>query len=182
MKRQKVQMFLLVLALALLGAAFFGLQKYNEAQEEKEAAGTDTIPVVELASEEIVRISYEYEGETYRLEKRGDTWYDEEDESRGLTQYRITAIASRLASLAANQVITEVTDMEQYGLAEGYRRVSFETAGVSYIFYLGDQNPITSDYYICKPSERCVYAVDSNIVSQFDYTLEELTDNSSAEG
>lgn len=176
MKRQKVQMLILAVILVLLGAGFLGLQRYNAVQKDKEAEKTDTIPVVELEPEDIIKISYEYEGTVYVLEKRGDTWYDTEDENRVLTQYRITAIAEKLASLTANQVIAEVTDLEQYGLAEGYRTIGFETSGVSYLFYIGDRNGITSDYYICKPSERYVYAVDSSIVTQFNHTLDELTE------
>lgn len=177
MKRQKVQILVLAAILALLGAGFFGLKRYNAAQKDKEDEQTDTIPVVELNPEDIIKISYEYEGDVYVLEKKGNTWYDTEDENRGLTQYRITAMAEKLASLTAKQVIPEVMDMEQYGLTEGYRTISFETSRISYIFYIGDRNDITSDYYICKPSERCVYAVDSSVVTQFDHNLDEFTEN-----
>lgn len=176
MKRQKVQILVLAAILALLGVGFLGLQRYQAAQD-KEEEQTDTIPMVELNPEDITKISYEYEGNVYVLEKRGDTWYDTEDENRRLTQYQIASMAEKLASLTAKQVIPDVTDMEQYGLTEGYRTVSFETSHISYIFYIGDRNDITSDYYICKPSERYVYAVDSSAVTQFDHTLDELTEN-----
>lgn len=175
MKKQPKQLIILLAILVILAAGFFGVRHYNKAQSNKAAQDTGTA-VVAIDAEDIVKISYDYEGETYAMEKENDTWYDASDHSRNLTQYRIESIASTLASLSANRVIENVTDMSQYGLAEGYRTISFETATESHIFYLGDQNTITGDYYLCKPSEGTVYTVDSTFVSRFNYSLDDMVE------
>lgn len=175
MKKQRKQLIILLVILVILAAGFYGIRQYNKVQSNK--AQDDTITaVVTVDPEDIVKISYEYEGETYTMEKEEDTWYDAADHSQNLIQYRITSIANTLASLSATQVIENVTDMSQYGLVEGYRTISFETASESYIFYLGEQNTITKDYYICKPSESTVYAVESSFVSKFNYSLDDMVE------
>lgn len=175
MKKQPKQLIILLAILVILAAGFFGVRQYNKAQSNKAAQDAGTA-VVAVDAEDIVKISYDYEGETYAMEKEEDTWYDVSDHSRNLIQYRIESIASSLASLSATQMIENVTDMSQYGLAEGYRTISFETATESYIFYLGDQNTITGDYYLCKPSEATVYTVDSIFVSRFNYSLDDMVE------
>lgn len=175
MKRQQKQLILLIAMLVLLAGGYFGIRQYNKAQANKTSLDTN-IPMTTVSGEDIVKISYDYEGVTYSMEKDGDTWYDASDRSRKLTQYSITAMASNLAGLKATQQIENVTDLNQYGLTEGYRTISFETASESYTFYLGDQNAITEEYYLCKPSESTVYTVGATLANRFNYTLEDLTE------
>lgn len=175
MKKQPKQLIILLAIMIILVAGFFGVRQYNKVQDSK---GLDVVEtsIVAIPAEDIIKISYDYEGETYTVEKEEDAWYDAADHTKNLTQYRINNIADALASLSATQVIESVTDMSQYGLAEGYRTISFETAGESYIFYLGEQNTITQDYYICKPSEGKVYAVEAGFANKFNFSLEDIVE------
>lgn len=175
MKKQRKQLMLLIAVLAILAIGYFVLKQYNASQEKKESADTG-IFLTEVNADEIVKITYDYDGATYSFEKDGDTWYDTADRSRKLTQYSITAMASNLAGLTATQVLENVTDLEQYGLTEGYRVICFETATESVIYYLGDQNAITEEYYLCKPSESTVYLVGATLANRFNYTPEDLTE------
>lgn len=175
MKKQPKQLIILIAILAILAGAFWGVRQYNRTQGSRDAEQNKT-PIISVDSEAIVKMSYDYEGETYTVEKEEDVWYDANDRSRKLIQYRIKSIAKDFAALSAAQVIENVTDMNQYGLAEGYRTISFETATESYIFYLGEQNDITQNYYICKPSEATVYAVGSTLVSKLNYPLDDMVE------
>lgn len=174
MKKQQRQLIILLVILAIFAAVFFAVKQYNQTLENKVQEHDN--PIVTLNAEDITKISYTYEGETYSLEKEGDIWYDATDHERNLTQSRITGLANALASLYATKVIENVTDMSQYGLTGEYRTISFETATESHIFYLGEQNTITNDYYICKPSESTVYTVELATVSKFNFTLDDMTE------
>ena len=51
-----------------------------------------------------------------------------------------------------------------------------ETADRSVIINIGNLNSMTSQYYIAFPSEMKVYVVATNVVTGFNYTLEDLVE------
>ena len=66
--------------------------------------------------------------------------------------------------------------MSQYGLADPERTIQYETADRSVIINVGNLNSMTSQYYIAFPSEMKVYVVATNVVTGFNYTLEDLVE------
>lgn len=82
----------------------------------------------------------------------------------------------KVAPLKADQVIENVTDMSQYGLADPESTIQYETADRSVIINVGNLNSMTSQYYVAFPSEMKVYAVATNVVTGFNYTLEDLVE------
>ena len=155
MKKQKIQMLVLLGVLLLLCGTFLGVKKYNQKQAEKPEE-TDQVVVIDVSAEDIVRFSYDYEGETYSYEKEDDTLYYAPDHSLKLLQYRTGNLMSGLAPLKTGQVIENVTDLEQYGLKEPKQTITYETATESYILYVGSQNSVTGGYYVCMPSQSTV--------------------------
>ena len=105
-----------------------------------------------------------------------ETWYYADDHSLNLNQDRIKAMILKVAPLKADQVIENVTDMSQYGLADPERTIQYETADRSVIINIGNLNSMTSQYYIAFPSEMKVYVVATNVVTGFNYTLEDLVE------
>ncbi len=175
MKKQSKQFAILLLVLVGLAAVFLGLKQYNKGQSEiqEEEMG---VTVVDVESDMVTKLTYDYAGETYAFEKVEDTWYYTDDKSLSITQYMITDMLSRIAPLQAEQVIENVTNMTQYGLAETARTIHYETEGASYILEVGDYNSVSDVYYIRKPSENIVYVVSSSKVSVFEKTLEDLVE------
>lgn len=175
MNRQSRQLVILLIVLVLLAGGFFGLRQYNKVQSEK-GVEDNRQTVVEVPKEDIIKLTYDYEGVTYTYEKVDDTWYLAEDHSVKIMQYLVGNMLTLISSVKAEGVIENVTDMTQYGLAEPTRTVSFETENSSYIFNVGEYNAVSGVYYICKPSENTVYAVESGTISIFDKTLEDMKD------
>ena len=93
-----------------------------------------------MNSDDITSFSYVYEGEPYAFEKEDDTWYYADDHSLNLNQERIKAMILKVAPLKADQVIENVTDMSQYGLANPERTIQYETADRSVIINVGNLN------------------------------------------
>lgn len=180
MKKQQKQIWVLLAMLAIFVGAFFGIRKYNEAQSEKPARQEGTV-VLDVSADDVIRYTYDYEGETYTLEKEGDTWYAAGDHTRNLYQYRAGSLMEGIAPLIATQVIENVSDLAQYGLTEPQRTISYETATGSYTIYVGDRNSVTASYYVSLPSDSRVYVVDADAITKFNVALEEMVNETPAE-
>lgn len=177
MKKKQRQMIGMLLALVVLAAVFLGIRQYNKNASSATSTTEDTQEtVLDVNSDDITSFRYVYEGETYAFEKEDETWYYADDHSLNLNQERIKAMILKLAPLKADQVIENVTDMSQYGLADPERTIQYETADRSVIINVGNLNSMTSQYYIAFPSEMKVYVVATNVVTGFNYTLEDLVE------
>lgn len=177
MKKKQRQMIGMLLALVVLAAAFLGIRQYNKNASSATSATEDTQEtVLDVNSDDIISFRYVYEGETYAFEKEDDTWYYADDHSLNLNQERIKAMILKVAPLKADQVIENVTDMSQYGLADPERTIQYETADRSVIINVGNLNSMTSQYYVAFPSEMKVYVVATNVVTGFNYTLDDLVE------
>ena len=167
----------MLLALVVLAAAFLGIRQYNKNASSATSTTEDTQEtVLDVNSDDITSFRYVYEGETYAFEKKDETWYYTDDHSLNLNQERIKAMILKVAPLKADQVIENMTDMSQYGLADPERTIQYETADRSVIINVGNLNSMTSQYYIAFPSEMKVYAVTTNVVTGFNYTLDDLVE------
>ena len=177
MKKKQRQMIGMLLALVVLAAAFLGIRQYNKNASSATSITEDTQEtVLDVNSDDITSFRYVYEGETYAFEKEDETWYYADDHSLNLNQDRIKAMILKVAPLKADQVIENVTDMSQYGLADPERTIQYETADRSVFINVGNLNSMTSQYYIAFPSEMKVYVVATNVVTGFNYTLEDLVE------
>ncbi len=179
MKKQQKQLIALILALVVLAGGFLGLRYYNKRQEEnsKEPQGETVLDI----EDPLVRISYDLEGKQFEYDKVDDTWYYTPDHSLTLFQYRLQHIEEKSRLLTAKTVIPDVTDMAQYGLAEGYQTVTLETEAESYTIRIGSTNDITGDCYVCFPSDTTVYAVDYTFAAAFDLDVENIIDENASE-
>ena len=128
----------MLLALVVLAAAFLGIRQYNKNASSATSTTEDTQEtVLDVNSDDITSFRYVYEGETYAFEKEDDTWYYTDDHSLNLNQDRIKAMILKVAPLKADQVIENVTDMSQYGLADPDRTSQNKAAGSVGIHFKG---------------------------------------------
>lgn len=174
MKKQKIQLIVLVLILAALAGAFFGIRKYQEAQAQKPVE-EEGIVVFNLKQDDIVNIIYDYEGVTYQYEKVEGTWYLAEDHSQGIKQSYLNSMAMGVASIIATQALENVTDLSQYGLETPQRTIIFDTAVQRFKIYVGDKNTLTSSYYIQLPDQPgTVYIVPQTNMNRFERGPDEI--------
>lgn len=184
MKKQGKQLCILggvlVLCLLLFGGARLLSSQKASAEEEAARQESESLQVHTLAKDSICKITYEYEGSTIVLVKEDSLWKAQGEPDRNLKATYLSTMTNQLAAVDAQTVIQNVTDLEQYGLAEGYRTISCETSeGETFTYYIGDQNGITGNYYIRLPEDdSTVYAVSNLYFNAFNYSLDDLTDNS----
>lgn len=175
MKKQARQLIGLALVLVILAGGYQLLRNYNDneaAQEEDKG-----IALRQYTDEEIVGISYDYEGENLSFAKGEDTWYSVSDPDLSLKQYPFSIMISYLAELRVEESLGKVTDLAMYGLDEPSMKVQFETNQESCTVLIGDENSIAGGWYICIEGEDEVYLAPDQFATVFYYDLEELTDS-----
>lgn len=182
MKRQRKSFILLVILLAVLLAGYMGLTWYNGRQQDRESDQEGEI-LVDIAREDILRFSYEHEGETFVFEREeaGGLWISAADPSLELKQSQLNTLANKLIHIEAQSVIVDVADMSQYGLNPPANVLHWETNQRSYTYYVGDYNSFGDVYYICEPDSDTVYVVTASLGTGFDYSMEELTEQEASE-
>ena len=150
MKKQKIQLIVLILVLAALAGSFFAVRKYKETQAEKPVE-EDGIAVLEVRTEDVINIIYDYEGETYQYEKVDGTWYFAQDHTQNVKQYYLS------------------------GMATPQQTIIFDTAVQRFRVNVGDANSMTSSYYIQLPEKPdTVYIVPNTCITPFQYGPENI--------
>lgn len=173
MKRQSRQFIVLLVLLIVVVVAFFGVMQYNKIQKDNPAS-EPAERIIDINRDDIIRFSYDYMGEVYTYEKVDDVWHCVDAPDIELYQNKVIAMVSRFAAVEIRQTIENVTDLSQYGLAEGYRVLSYETATESYTLHIGNLNEVTDVYYICMPSANTVYTVPTMLAGSIDRTPQDL--------
>lgn len=185
MGKQKKHMFILLLLLLLLIGGYFGLQAYHDWCERKETEKKqqESIFVTDYESEEILSLSYDYEGVTYFFEKSGKEWIYPKNPGINIEEDSLEDMAKRIAAITAEEKIENVTDLSQYGLDSPSRMIAFTVPDGEHILYLGDYNSVIGRYYMYTEADNTVvYTVNANIYNAFSKALESLAEEEEISG
>lgn len=176
MKKQKIQFIIILLVLAALVAATFGLKAYNKNKEEAKTAEEEasTIYISKVDTDDITAFSYELDQVTYSFTKNGDTWTYEGDPSIDLDEDKINTMLETFSSFTATDEIT-YDDLSDFGLDNPSNLVTFTTADGSTSIYVGNQNDMLGSYYVMTGEDSKVYLTTTSLADKFSKTLEELT-------
>lgn len=181
MKKQKKQMFILLMMLFILAAGYFGLKAYNKNAANKQDDIMENISVMGLEAGSVQGFTYTYEGETYTFEKEGDDWIYTADSAVDIREVTLNLMAQRIEEMTTEDVIENVTDLEQYGLAEPSQTVEIVTADHTYTLCIGNYNSTISRYYIYVDDETTVYTVSSAIATNFQKSLDDVKEEAEEE-
>ena len=173
MKKQKVQMVVLVIALALLIGGYFFLQNYNKKQTEKEDA--DKIQVAQIDADAIQAFSYQLDGETLSFTKTDDNWSYDQNTELHMDNDRITSMLANVTKVEADEEIDHVTDLSEYGLADPANVITVTTADQTYTFTVGDHNATANCYYFMTDQQPdVVYTMKSGLCGSFQEAADDL--------
>ena len=176
MSKQAKKLLAMVCLLIVLIGSYFLVKYIQENKANDNADEILEIVLVDTVKDDVNKLSYEYEGETYSFEKVDGTWYDVNDHSKTIEQFKITNMVSMLSPLKASQQIDDVTDMSQFGLANPAMTISWETANSSNKILVGNYNSISDVQYICFESDDTVYTTTSSTVHVFKKTWDDLVE------
>ncbi len=168
MKAKQRTLIALLAVVLLLAAALWAVNRQNETDAAASSAAEDgTIQLCSFAADDLERISYTYDGETYTLLYSDGTWTLEQDPAYHLDESACSTMRTALCDLKAKRRLT-VQDGENYGLSgEEAIAVTVTANGETSSFLFGNENTITGDMYVQKSGDDAVYTVSGDKKSCF---------------
>lgn len=113
----------LLLAVCGYGAAVKFATNTSDEETENE------ISFVDINEEDVVSISWEYDGETYTLTKTDEgAWVRADEENFELEQDTVNSMVAAASNITASRRISGVTDFAQYGLTSPQSRITITYA------------------------------------------------------
>ena len=146
------------------------MQKDTSQEEEK----SEKLFVV--SADDITQITYNWQEEEIALEKDGNDWQYKEDAAFSLNQTMAETMSEALSGAEVLQKIEEKdVDLQSFGLETPALAVTFSDGdGQQYQLSFGNYNTAAKGYYAMKNDDGCVYMVDSETMTDFEYGLYDL--------
>ena len=137
----------LYILLGVLVVACVATLAVTQIAERKEQIKNSGETILELPSESVQSLSWEYNGEVLSFLK-GEVWIYSEDENFPVSEDKINELLEQFQPLSAAFVIEGVEDYGQYGLDNPVCTIHLTTAEQSYEIKLGDFSKMDSQRYV----------------------------------
>lgn len=146
------------------------MQKDTSQEEEKSEK------LFAVSADDITQITYNWQEEEIALEKDGNDWQYKEDAAFSLNQTMAETMSEALSGVEVLQKIEEKdVDLQSFGLETPALAVTFSDGdGQQYQLSFGNYNTAAKGYYAMKNDDGCVYMVDSETMTDFEYGLYDL--------
>ncbi|MDE7219638.1 MAG: DUF4340 domain-containing protein [Oscillospiraceae bacterium] len=168
MNRSKKLYTLLGVLIAACAATFAVMRM----EEHKERIKNSDEIILELPSESVCALSWEYSGETLAFHKDG-AWLYDEDENFPVSEEKINGLLEQFQAFGAAFIIEDVEDYGQYGLDAPVCTIHLSTEEQSYEIKLGDYSTMDSQRYI-SIGDGNVYLVKHDPLDDFDADLSDM--------
>ena len=182
-KSQVITIVVLLVVLGLCIAGFFFGKQYFADKEKKEEAAKKTT-VLTINPNDVIGVTYTYNGKTYTISNTDGTWKNEDDKKMKLSQDGVSTMVSSLSNIKATTIIKNPKNLVQYGFTKDDKgnikpetqEIYVKTKGDKYYdIFVGKQNPYDqSAYYLMIKGDNNVYLVDYDNVGEFQKTVNEL--------
>jgi hypothetical protein len=164
---------ILLAVLAALGAYvyFFEMKK-----PEESSTTAETPEVFSYTPQDITALAVaDAQGETAAVQRgAGEDWQVVAPVQDVADSTRVESLVSRLASLSASRVLTEVTKLDDYGLAAPALTATLTISDGSKVnLFTGDQTPNMAGYYAQREGSSDVYIIFSTTVDDLERLISE---------
>ena len=171
MKRSK-RLGILLGVLAVACVITFGVIRY---EEKKEQISNSEDVILNINSEDVTALSWEYDDTSLSFHKDEDWVYDD-DENFPVSETKINELLSIFESFTASFIIEEVDDFDQYGLEEPTCTINIETSEDSYQITLGNYSTMDSKRYV-SIDDGNVHLVSSDPLDTYGIELSAMIQN-----
>lgn len=171
MSRSK-KLYILLGILAAVCVITFSVTKYEEHKEN--IKNSDEI-ILELNSDEVNAVSWEYESEKLAFHKKGNWIYDG-DGAFPVDEEKIDELLEQFQEFGVSFIIKDVEDFGQYGLDDPVCTINVETADEDYEILLGDYSTMDSQRYV-SIGDGNVYLIKNDLLEYFDAALSDMIDH-----
>ena len=178
MKKKTVKLVSAVVVLGVLCAAYEGVNFYVTSQEEKETEENDTsVDLVSLEADDITAVSFTADKNEVEFDKKDDSWTEKSDANFPVNQDTVDSAVKGVASLTADQEISDVEDMSQYDLDNPQNTITLTTADGDTTLEVGMESS-NNQYYVKKADDdNNVYLVSSTSIEPFMGTLYDFAES-----
>ena len=178
MKKKTVKLVSAVVVLGVLCAAYEGVNFYVTSQEEKETEENDTsVDLVSLEADDITAVSFTADQNEVEFDKKDDSWTEKSDADFPVNQDTVDSAVKGVASLTADQEISDVEDMSQYDLDNPQNTITLTTADGDTSLQIGMESS-NNQYYVKKEDDdKNVYLVSSSSIEPFMGTLYDFAES-----
>lgn len=178
MKKKTVKLVSAVVVLGVLCAAYEGVNFYVTSQEEKETEENDTsVDLVSLEADDITAVSFTADQNKVEFDKKDDSWTEKSDANFPVNQDTVDSAVKGVASLTADQEISDVEDMSQYDLDNPQNTITLTTADGDTSLQIGMESS-NNQYYVKKEDDdKNVYLVSSSSIEPFMGTLYDFAES-----
>lgn len=178
MKKKAVKLVSAVVVLGVLCAAYEGVNFYVTSQEEKETEENDTsVDLVSLEADDITAVSFTADQNEVEFDKKDDSWTEKSNANFPVNQDTVDSAVKGVASLTADQEISDVEDMSQYDLDNPQNTITLTTADGDTSLQIGMESS-NNQYYVKKEDDdKNVYLVSSSSIEPFMGTLYDFAES-----
>lgn len=169
MKKQKIQMLVIVVILLLCIVAYFLATRYAKQQEQRdkdsETQGQVNLTVID--PDDVDSFSYIADGTTYSYTKNKDTWTCENDTSLKMDADSIATLLGNLKKITAAEAIDDYDSIADYGLDQPQNTITVTCGNETTTIDIGDYNEMLQEYYIKISGDDKIYLADSTLKDAF---------------
>ncbi len=130
---------------------------------------------MEIPSDTVQSLSWEYEDTSLSFHKEGEWLYDS-DTTFPVDETKIYEMLEQFRSFEASFIIEGVEDYSQYGLSSPVCTINLSTEETSYEILLGDFSNMDSERYV-SIGDGNVYLVPEDPINYFDAVLSDMIDH-----
>ena len=168
MNRSK-RLSVLLLVLVIFCVLTLGVSKYEERKEK--IKNSDEI-IMELNSEDVTELSWEYESKTFAFHKY-ENWLYDEDEHFPVNEEKIDQLLKNFQSFGVSFVIEDAEDISQYGLSDPLCTIHIGMGEENYEILLGNYSEMDEERYV-SIGDGNVYLVQDDPLDSFDIELSDM--------
>ncbi|MBU5482180.1 DUF4340 domain-containing protein [Blautia sp. MSJ-19] len=178
MKKKTVKLVSAVAVLGVLCAAYEGVNFYVTSQEEKETEESDTsVDLVSLEADDITAVSFTADQDNVEFDKKDDTWTEKLDADFPVNQDTVDSAVRGVASLTADQEISDVEDLSEYDLDTPQNTITLTTADGDTTLEVGMESSNSQYYVKTADDDKNVYLVSSTSIEPFMGTLYDFAES-----
>ena len=171
MSRSK-KLYILLGVLAVACVATFAVMQMEDRKEQIRETGEI---ILELPTESVQSLSWDYNETSLTFHKDG-VWLYDEDENFPVSEEKINELLEQFQAFGAAFIIEDVEDFGQYGLDDPICTISLSTEGQDYEIKLGDYSKMDSQRYL-SIGDGNVYLVKHDPLDEFNATIRNLIDH-----
>ena len=175
MRKKNKGILILLAALVLLLAAYFGLRTWNVRQEEKEEEEQEAaaVHVTDTSSGDIASFKFNVGNGDLEFHNEDDRWYYTPDKDFPLKQSYPEDMAETAGNITADRELTDGDSLDAYGLDDPVYTLEYTDADGN-VTELLFGNMAGDDYYVMKSGSDTVYTVASSVIDPFNYALDDM--------